>query len=640
MAVYPPPSFQSNIFDTNAFNQSNGNAGLTEAEANLLYYKYPVGQATQTLQQTDHTGLASFQAGIDINVGTLKFPDNTVQTTAATAGTNLLPLNNVWTGTNEFQSTAQFDSALIVYNGNQNTSLGNGFLPLAVGQGTQNVFIGVGAGGSALCGSGNTVCGFFSASEGMTSASSFNTLYGERAGQYLTSGAGNTLIGATNCNNVTTGNSNICLGYGAMAGESSGSFSNNIVIGNGVQSGSSDRIIIGDTSQTSMDLQVIPTAFGGGVIRMNNNLSMNNIITAGNRQISSSYYNFYDVNTITSLLYTGRLYGAQNQIIYDCPDTNSSGSSNHVFYCYNGGTPLNSLTISNTGITNNTPQPASNNTSNIVPTTAWVQSAITAGAGTNLIPANNTWTGTNAFNNVAPITSTATQPASTDNTTKIPTTAWVQGAISGGGIQNPTTWLVATGNIQNNAHLNNASKQCNMNIQTSIPFFISQALTARFKFEYSVYGVSAYNSGNMCSTAGTINLCANNTVNNPNTVTYFDMIYGYNGGSSTQAVFRIANVQTTSTYWNTQQTYVPKNATSTSWNFTPLSFTFTFSGTNPNHIQFNIGFPQNPSITGVGDMLCCSASLSIITSPPSGALTGYLLDSIVSTNTAGSWYFA
>ena len=86
MAVYPPPSFYSNIFDSNAFAHGNDNAGLTEDEANLLYYKYPVGQAFQTLQQTDHTGLATFNAGIDINTGTLKFPDNTVQTTAAGSG--------------------------------------------------------------------------------------------------------------------------------------------------------------------------------------------------------------------------------------------------------------------------------------------------------------------------------------------------------------------------------------------------------------------------------------------------------------------------------------------------------------------------------------------------------------------------
>jgi len=54
-----------------------------------------------------------------------------------------------------------------------------------------------------------------------------------------------------------------------------------------------------------------------------------------------------------------------------------------------------------------------------------------ASTSTNILPLNNTFTGTNAFNNVAPITSSATQPASTDSSTKIPTTAWVQGAISG-----------------------------------------------------------------------------------------------------------------------------------------------------------------------------------------------------------------
>ena len=61
-------------------------------------------------------------------------------------------------------------------------------------------------------------------------------------------------------------------------------------------------------------------------------------------------------------------------------------------------------------------------------------------SGGNLISSNNTWTGTNAFNNVAPITSSATQPASNDSSTKIPTTAWVQSAISA--IPAPTAVLI------------------------------------------------------------------------------------------------------------------------------------------------------------------------------------------------------
>jgi len=707
MAVYLPPSFYSSVFDSNAFTHSS-TGGLTQAEADLLYYHYPVGQAFETLQQTDHTGLATFNAGIDINTGTLKFPDNTVQTTAATAGVNLLPLNNVWTGTNEFQSTAQFDSALIVSNGNQNTSLGNGFLPLAVGQGTQNVFVGVGAGASALCGGGNTVCGYFSASQGMNSASSFNTLYGTRAGQYLTSGVGNTCIGATNCNNNSSGNSNICLGYGAMANESSGSLSNNIVIGNGIQSGASNRIILGDGTQTSMDLKVVSSS----TVNMGGKLVMNDA-TLASRQVSAVDYQLQGLGTgvnngqiyingaslniinnvnsggvpfyvkdaggtsatrfvigstevdctvpyfMTGTLDTDRvirscyfqiadntspfnndkqIYSNGTNVVFD-NDTNGGG---YTFATDDaGGTQSLPLTISSASLLSQCVQPASNDSSTIVPTTAWVQTAITASVGTNLIPANNTWTGTNAFNNVAPITSTATQPASTDNSTKIPTTAWVQGAISGGGLVKPTTWVMSSGNIGSGDILNNGTRQCKIWVPTAVPFQITNAMTARFEFQYSVYGCTAYNSGNFCSTAGTINLSANNVVNNPNTVTQFDMIYGYNGGSTTTAVWRIANVQTTSNYWNTQQTYVPKNATSTSWNFTPLSFSFTHSGTNPNTITFNIGYPQNPTLTqGVGDMMCSSASLRIISSPPTDGQYGdYANDTLTSTNTTGSWYF-
>jgi hypothetical protein len=55
-----------------------------------------------------------------------------------------------------------------------------------------------------------------------------------------------------------------------------------------------------------------------------------------------------------------------------------------------------------------------------------------ATSATALLASNNTWTGTNAFNNVAPITSSATQPLANDNSTTIPTTAWVQTAITAG----------------------------------------------------------------------------------------------------------------------------------------------------------------------------------------------------------------
>lgn len=65
-------------------------------------------------------------------------------------------------------------------------------------------------------------------------------------------------------------------------------------------------------------------------------------------------------------------------------------------------------------------QPASNDSSTKMPTTAWVQGAIT--------DTTKTFTGVNTFSQ-NPL-NTATQPASNDSSTIIPSTAWVQGAIS------------------------------------------------------------------------------------------------------------------------------------------------------------------------------------------------------------------
>jgi hypothetical protein len=65
-------------------------------------------------------------------------------------------------------------------------------------------------------------------------------------------------------------------------------------------------------------------------------------------------------------------------------------------------------------------QPASNDSSTKMPTTAWVQGAIT--------DTTKTFTGINTFSQ-NPL-NTATQPASNDSSTIIPSTAWVQGAIT------------------------------------------------------------------------------------------------------------------------------------------------------------------------------------------------------------------
>jgi hypothetical protein len=76
--------------------------------------------------------------------------------------------------------------------------------------------------------------------------------------------------------------------------------------------------------------------------------------------------------------------------------------------------------------------PASSDSSSKIPTTAWTQGAIDAKIPTSLLGLNNTWTGTNDFVNTGTgsLTSSAVQPVASDSSNKVPTTAWVQSAIS------------------------------------------------------------------------------------------------------------------------------------------------------------------------------------------------------------------
>jgi hypothetical protein len=95
---------------------------------------------------------------------------------------------------------------------------------------------------------------------------------------------------------------------------------------------------------------------------------------------------------------------------------------------------LQSTTFINTAVgslASSATQPASNDSSTNVPTTAWVQTAVDAKIPASILGSNNIFTGTNDFTNTAigSLTSSATQPVSNDSSTKVPTTAWVQSAI-------------------------------------------------------------------------------------------------------------------------------------------------------------------------------------------------------------------
>ena len=414
MAVYPPPSFQSNIFDTNAFNQSDGTAGLTEAEANLLYYKYPVGQATQTLQQTDHTGLASFQAGIDINVGTLKFPDNTVQTTAAGSGggetlaqtlvlgnsagatdinmnnndiTNCATLNNVILTTGVVATNLEVGFlGQLNYN---NTTTGNGHntamgdnIMTSITTGNYNNAVGSFACNKITDGEGNE--GFGSSALQNQTTADYNTAIGNRAGEKQIAGSYNVYVGAQAGQNVTTGSYNTFVGQ--AAGQNSSGASNNTYVGSGtsILGGVSNSTVlgIGATTSTAHTVQLGTVAEN---VNCPNTLSVANTLTMNGstdlkRIINNVYYQFQDKNALATTI--GQIYGSSGAIIFD-NDINSGSYS----FAVNNSVSVQSIPLSFDAVNFN-------------------------------------------ISTTNPPTCSATQPASSDSSTKVPTTAWVQGAIS------------------------------------------------------------------------------------------------------------------------------------------------------------------------------------------------------------------
>ena len=594
MSVYPPPSFQSNIFDTNAFNHGNNNAGLTEAEANLLYYQYPNGQAFETLQQTDHTGLATFNAGIDLNTGTLKFPDNTVQTTAFTgsvgasslsatllvgnsAGATDIDMNNNDIINCATVSGLQVSSRLTNINigsGNQNlTSTGNGY-NIAIGNtimpnittANNNNMVGSASGGGLTSGQGNN--GFGSVALSAVSTGNFNVATGNRAGQSLTTGSYNVFLGSqagqynisgsdntcigNGAGQNDTGSSNTCLGDGTSIG---GGVSNSTAIGQGATTSTANTIQLGKNNQNVNCPNTLTVA---STTNMSNNLSMNSITAIANRQISSSYYNFYATNNISTLTYSGRLYGNLNSIVYDCPDISSTGSSSHIFYNYNNATALNSLTISNTGITNNTPQPASNNSSTIVPTTAWVQGAIASGGGISQM-----WSW-NCFN--------------------------ITGQLAGGSIRTASLVLPYSSDI-------------------------TFSTTCRIEFNYAIFSNSATTQTVIPNLLSAYTGQSGGTNVNPNTFSQVDLVF--NPTTQTMNSFicqtNFANIftSTTTKYWRGN----------TAYNFVPIKFAQTAPITlnSPSAgfmtINLDIGFPAiNYSSSYIGNLCSIATSIRITAS--------------------------
>jgi hypothetical protein len=102
MSAYNPPRENVPIFDASLFDTVDSGGGLTQAEADLLYLKWPFGQVNETLAgNTTMTGNLILDGVAATNY--LEFPDGTQQFTAAT-------------GTGELISSQLISASTLTYN--------------------------------------------------------------------------------------------------------------------------------------------------------------------------------------------------------------------------------------------------------------------------------------------------------------------------------------------------------------------------------------------------------------------------------------------------------------------------------------------------------------------------------------------
>ena len=432
---------------------------------------------------------------------------------------------------------------------------------------------------------------------------------------------------------------------------------------------------------------------------------------------------------------TGGLTQAQADLLYLQFPT-AQGTENMAATNINGAlTAVGTASFTNVAPpTSTATQPVAADSSTKMPTTAWVQTAITAGAGANLLPLNNTWTGTNAFTlptemNIASLStslealkikdtttnkqlsiipySTATnfnpivragdvsivsntvaginasslaitcwatnnvgilldgaaatigaggvgtgiptsaltcsgtsatltgalvitgqpstsvvQPAFSDSSQKIPSTAWVQGAItSTAGIKNTWNYQI----FNNNTNLGGAQTAV---ATISVPYNINSTFTNSIRLEVS-YCIFV-NGANVITPSPVPISTVAPTSPNPNTITILDLYWRPSptlqyGAIVTQSTF--AGVLTSQTY---------QHPTQGALTYTPITISTTQSGSN-NLIAVTINFP-NIAYTApnyLGNLVSASASIRIVNSQ--GATTR--TTSISGGSTAGVAFF-
>lgn len=172
-------------------------------------------------------------------------------------GSGALKINNFDGGNNSAFGVA----ALSISTEKWNTAVG-AYSGLATTIGISNTSVGTNTLLQNTSGNYNTALGTASL---CLNTGSGNTAVGSNSIEYNLTGENNTIIGTETGKSIVTGSNNICLGYKAgTSGSSAVDYSNCILIGNNVYPTGSNQAIIGDGTQTNMNLVCLenPTMSG------------------------------------------------------------------------------------------------------------------------------------------------------------------------------------------------------------------------------------------------------------------------------------------------------------------------------------------------------------------------------------------
>lgn len=475
--AYPPPTEILPIFDESVFNV-NQNIALTEAQANLLYLKFPTAQGTETFGDIFVNSNATLNCPVQINsnllqltgTSSIQFPDLSIQTTAYTG-------------------TAGVASSVVVAPG------GVGQTYLALTQGTGGPF------------------------PILTNTPQYNATTGVLSAPQFTGSLNGNATTATTAN--ISSNSAISSGgsgsmYLALTQGTGGNFpiQTNIPTYDATSLVLTAPIFNGTTYITSPLLTTSPN----GTVRiasttgLYSSLQQSNIGLQNDLNLTVPSAGLFRVITGGTAILPSSNAGTGLAIGWN--STNGDGATDFInyaqgsptggFYFYNVSNATNSALIGRIPTT----QPAFGDTSTTsIPTNSWVNGTINAGGFAKLATAN-TFTAQNTFNNFCPQT-----PIAPTVNNSLVNLQYLNSVLTTNGIQNY--------NFKNSYNTNQNNSTFN-SIQIQIPQsqFTSSAppyKALKIRFNYVLTG----NSNNlMITNSGILNLYPLNTTSTSNTSNY------------------------------------------------------------------------------------------------------------------------